>query len=550
MGLLASTVLCGACLGEVGTPYASGPSPAASPSGPPASGDAGVAPPGVCATPDVNAAPLRRLTRREYDRTVADLLGDERGIAQQFVPEAAQFGFDNNAEGGTLSPLIVEQFETAAIQLAERAVVDLPRLMGCDPAADERACVSSFVTSFGRRAFRRPLRADEQQRYLTFYDATRADSTVTEAVRLVLEAMLQSPHFLYRLEFGMPTPGTPDAVPLTPHELASRLSYFFWGSMPDETLLSAADRGELNTPQQIRAQAERLLSARAGAEVVRDFFRQWASSSNLAAVERDNPELTPQIRALLAEETAHFADQVVRSEDGRLSTLLTSPHSYMNAELASYYGVTGPRGATFSRVSLDPARYGGLLTHGGIQALWAHPRQSSPVLRGKFVLDRLLCAPPPAPPNNVNTTLPPVDPEATAREQLQQLTGGQPCASCHQLLNPPGFAFEHFDEIGRWRDDERGLPIDASGTLVGHGAFDDHIDLVRLLSRSERVRDCMVLQWFRYAHGRDRGDSDRCSMEQLGTVFEQSDGNIRTLLLALTETSAFRQRNAFVGGGP
>jgi hypothetical protein len=480
---------------------------------------------------------------------VADLLGDERGLAQQFVPEAAQFGFDNNAEGGTLSPLIIEQFESAAIQLAERAVADLPRLMGCDPVADERACVTSFVTSFGRRAFRRPLRADERQRYLAFYDATRADATVTEAVQLVVEALLQSPHFLYRLEFGMPTPGSPDVVPLTPHELASRLSYFFWGSMPDELLLAAADRGELSTPQQIRAQAERLLSARAGAEVARDFFRQWASAGNLAAVERDNAALTPRIRALLAEESAHFADQVVRSEDGRLSTLLSSPHSYMNAELAAYYGVRGPSGEAFTRVPLDGARYGGLLTQGAIQALWAHPRQSSPVLRGKFVLDRLLCAPPPAPPNNVNTTLPPVDPEATARQQLEQLTGGQPCASCHQLLNPAGFAFEHFDEIGRWRDDDRGLPVDSSGTLVGHGAFGDHIGLVRLLSESAQVRDCMVLQWFRYAHGRDRAESDRCSMAQLSTAFEQSDGNVRTLLLALTETPAFRQRSAIVGGG-
>lgn len=508
----------------------------------------------VCRTqvPANAPAPMRRLTRREYDATVYDLLGEDRALARQFVAEASQFGFDNNAEGATTSALVVEQFENAATIIAQKAVADLDGLLVCEDSEAEPACIERFVVTFGGRAFRRPLTAEEQQRYLSFYQLMRADSTRGEAVELLLRAFLQSPHFLFRLELAGADPSGNDAVPLGPFEMASRLSYLLLGSMPDAALFEAASRDELGTPEQLRAQAVRLLASERGGAAIRDFMTQWSGLSTLAAADRENSALTPAVRAALGEELAMFSERVVRDDDGRWQTLMTAPYSYRNAELAAFYGHAAPSGPGFQRVELDASRYGGVLTQAGPMALLAHSLQPSPVLRGKFILDRLLCAPPPPPPNNVDTRLPPIDPNATARQQLEQKTGVSPCSNCHSLLNPAGFAFEHFDETGRWRNNDHGLPIDASGSLANRpGAeFTDHQGLIAWLAESGAVRGCQVLQWFRYAHGRDRGDADSCSLAILEDSFTTTDGNLRDLLVALTQTPSFRYRSRVVGGGP
>jgi hypothetical protein len=512
----------------------------------PSTADPALTPATIDACASTGPSPMRRLTRWEYNNTIADLLGDTSAPATKFVPEAQQFGFDNNAAGATLNLLVVGQFETAAEEIADRAVKDLPALLGCDPAVKgEDTCADAFIKTFTRKAFRRPLATDELQRYATFYTQSKTTYGFSTAVGLVLRAIFQSPNFLYRLELGMPAPGTPEAVPLTPFETATRLSYLLWGSMPDEVLLTAAESGKLGTPDEVAAQAKRLLDDPRGARSVKNFYVQWASLGGLSSLDRSGTDYTPKVAELLRTETEMFVDEVIRHGDGKWATLLGAPYSYMNAELAAYYGVKGPSGTEFEQVPLDPVRYAGLMTQGSLMAHLAHPGQPSPVLRGTFVRDQLLCTPMPPPPDDVDTTLPAVDPKATARQQLEQKTGVAPCSGCHALINPPGFAFENFDEIGRFRATDHGLPIDATGTLIGtdvDGQFQDHTSLLEMLGKSEQVRGCVVKQWFRYAYGRGETKIDSCSTDQLKKVFTESGGDVRKLLMGLTQTSAFLYR--------
>ena len=515
----------------------------------------GDVPPGTldCNQAALQDSPVRRLTRWEYNNTVRDLLGDQTHPADSFAPESVQLGFTNGAASPPMSATVVEEYEAAALDLAAQAVADPNALLPCDPIADgEDACAKQFVAAFGRRAFRRPLEAAELAAYGDFYAAQKATFGFAGAIEMVVAAMLQSPMFLYQVEIGMPAPGA-GALRLTGYETATRLSYLLWGTMPDDELLDAAEKGELDTAEKVRARAEAMIDDDRGARAITDFYVQWARLAPVPTLHKNAPEFTPTIGELMLTETSMFVDHVVRQGEGTVEALLTKPVTYMNADLAAFYGIDGgPTGAEFEEVALDPTRYAGVLTHGSLLATLAHEAQPSPVYRGKFVLEQLLCSPPPPPPDNVNTQLPAPDPKKTLRQQMEELTANQPCFGCHSIMNPPGFAFDHFDAVGRWRDDDRGLPIDTTGDLKGPddatGSFADHVELAGILAGSEAVRGCMVQQWFHYAYGRGEGDLDGCSMGQLGEAFEASGGNIRTLLLELTQTPAFLYRVDPKGG--
>ncbi len=489
-------------------------------------------------------APMRRLTRWEYNNTVADLLGDVSNPADQFVPEAVQLGFDNNADGATLSAVLISQQEDAAGRLASAAVAKLSTLLGCDSAAKgEEICATEFIARFGRRALRHTLDAAERARYLAFYKQERASGSYAETIEQIVRAMLISPYFLYRPEFGGTPLDSKGARPLSDHELASRLSYLFWGSMPDDLLLDAADANELSTPRQLQFQAERLLSHARGQNSIKNFYGQWASLSQLASTTRDK-SYTPQLASLQQQETEAFVDEIVREGDGRWATMLTAPLSFQSDTLTAFYGLSGGS-KELTRVALDPKRHSGLLTQGSLMTLLAHPGQTSPVLRGKFLLERILCLAPPPPPDNVDTTVPAPDPNVSARKQLEQKTQTvAPCMGCHNIINPPGFAFDNFDAMGRWRDTEdNNMAIDASGELLGtdvDGPFTDHVSLARRIADSKTSRECVVTEWFRYAYGRDHGDVDTCTVDELRASFEASKGDIRQLLLSLAQTESFR----------
>lgn len=496
-------------------------------------------------------SPIRRMTRFEYDNTVRDLLGDDTHPADSFVPEEEALGFDNQAAALGVTQILAEQYMVASEGIAARAVDKFATLLPCQPVVgDERTCASKFIEVFGPRAFRRPLDSDEQARLLAVYDWGFAEVGFNRGIELVIQAVLQSPHFLYRVEFGMPDPVEGDVVALSPHEMASRLSYMLWSSMPDEELFKAADEGRLGTPEEIETQARRMLEDPRARQAVANFNSQWLGLSHMESMKKDPatyPQYDESLRPLWREETLAFLDDVIFDGGGDVSTIFTATHSIMNAQLAQFYGLeAGPQTETFERVDLDPKRAAGVLTQGSILAVTGKPNQSSPVHRGKFVRERLLCQTLPPPPNNVVVTPPEPSPDLTTRERYSEHFKNPACSGCHIKMDPIGFGFEHYDGIGLWRDEENGRPIDDAGELVDtrniDGSFDGVVDLGKKLAQSEEVRQCVATQWFRYGYGRAEGAEDYCSMKNLQETFAQKGFNIKELLVALTQTDAFRYR--------
>jgi hypothetical protein len=403
--------------------------------------------------------------------------------------------------------------------------------------------MASFVPSFGQRAYRRPLDAAETSRLMTFYTDNKALYGFPEAVSMTMQAILQSPKFLYRVEVSAGEAGSitqPNA-----YEMATRLSYLFTGSMPDAPLFDAAASGALASAEGIAAQAQRLFDDARSRPTMASFFGQWLDFDKIAKVEKDEsvyPTFTPAIRVLLRQEADLLVDDVMFAGGG-LQTLLRGTHTYMNADLAAYYGVAGPLTAAFERVELDPARAAGLFSQAGFGAANAKFAETAPVQRGVYIRQRLLCDPPKPPPPDI-PNLPPPDPNQTTRERLAQHRESEVCNGCHQFLEPIGFAFEHYDAVGLWRDLENGAPVDASGAVAGtadaDGPINGAVELSTKLAESAQVKGCATLQVFRFGNGRAEGQTDGCTLVKLKTAF--GDGDFKQLVLALTQTDAFLYR--------
>lgn len=499
------------------------------------------------------------MTRFEYDNTIRDLLGDDSQPAANFVPEEEALGFDNQAAALGVTQILAEQYMVASEKIAVKAVQKMDSLLPCQPTAgEERNCAKSFIETFGRRAYRRPLESDEVTRLLAVYDWGFTEVGFSRGIELVLQGMLQSPHFLYRVEFGMPDPVEGDVTLLSPHEVASRLSYMLWSSMPDDELFQAADAGKLGTAEEIEAQARRMLDDPKAREAVANFNLQWLGLSHMESMKKDPatyPSYDEGLRPLWRQETLAFLDDVIFDGNGDVGAIFTSKHSFMNAELAAFYGISGgPQTGNFERIELDPTRAAGVLSQGAILAVTGKPNQSSPVHRGKFVRERLLCQTIPPPPNNVVATPPPLSPDLTTRERYSEHSKNPACSGCHIKMDPIGFGFEHYDGIGLWRDEENGLPVDDTGQLVDtrniDGPFEGVADLGKKLAESEEARQCVATQWFRYGYGRAEGADDFCSMQQLQETFAKKNFTIKELLVALTQTDAFRYRRKVVVQSP
>jgi hypothetical protein len=489
-------------------------------------------------------SPMRRLTRNEYNNTVRDLLNDASAPASQFPDEEISFGFNNNAGGQSVSGLLIEGYESAASSLATAATANLPKLLACDPAArGEDTCVHEFLPVFGKKAYRRALDAGEVDRLFAFYTTSKQTYDFPTAVRLTVQAMLEMPSFMYRIEANGAQPVTKPSG----YEIASRLSYLIWSSMPDTALLDAAASGKLDTAEGIRAEAQRMLALPHAQESVASFFGQWLDLDRIGKVEKDItlfPKFTKDMRGLLRKETELFTNDVFFGSAGGMKALLLGNYTFMNKDLAGFYGTTGPTGATFEKVMLDGTRQTGVLTQAGLLAASAKVNQTSPVTRGLFVREKFLCNPPPPPPANVNATPPALDPSLTTRQRFAAHRSAAACAGCHSLMDPLGFGFEHFDGEGLWRDSEGGKPIDATGEISNttdiNGPFDGAVDLANKLSKSADVEGCVVKQWFRFGFGRSEDDVDQCTLEALNKVF--LSGDFKELVLALTQTDVFLYR--------
>ncbi|NUO49333.1 MAG: DUF1592 domain-containing protein, partial [Polyangiaceae bacterium] len=488
---LLSSVAVG-CTGEIGDLDAVPGAPGSEPSAP-----------SCLEGPAPGPSPIRRMTRFEYDRTVLDLLGDETNPASGFGAEEEALGFNNNAAQLITSHALVEQYMLAAEGISGRATDPVEKNLPCDPADGEDACAAEFIESFGKKAFRRPLTVEEREMFAGLYELGRQKS-FRDGIRLVIEGALQSPQFLYRVEYGVEGAEPNEVVRLTSWEMASRLSFFLWGSMPDEALFAKAEAGELETSAQIEAEARRMLEDPRAHVLVAEFHKQWLDYERVANVTKDAelfPDWSPAIGQLMAEETRTFIDGVIFGDQGTLTTLLSAPYSYMNGELAAFYGVDLPSGdGGFTRVDLDPTQRAGLLTTGTLLTINAHTNQTSPTLRGRLIREQLLCDSVPPPPADVNIEAPEVDPGSTGKDRFLQHTEDPGCAGCHNLMDPIGFGFEGYDTVARFRTTEGGKPIDATGSLMASdvdGPFDGVVELAAKLAQSGEVGACYSKQWFR-----------------------------------------------------
>lgn len=493
-------------------------------------------------------APLRRLTRTEYNNTLRDLIGAYNSPADAFPPDEEALGFDNIAEALNVTPLLAGQYMKAAERLSRSTALSI--ILPCTPESpeDEEVCAQEFIARFGARAYRRPLREAQAQKLFSVYREGAADG-FEAGIRLTFQAMLQSPYFLYRVEFGEEPAGPAQKMTrVVGYEMASRLSYLLWNSMPDEELFAAAEEGRLETPEEIAEQARRMLGDPRAREMLANFYRQWLKLEDLDSLQKDSaayPEFSSEIAEALRRESEAFIDHVVWDENGDFMSIFTSPASFRNGTLSAFYGEEGPMGEVLERVELDATERAGVLSHGSILAVHAKSNQSSPIHRGQFVREQIFCQILPPQPDDLPVVAPDLDPALTTWERFAAHREDPVCAGCHELMDPIGFGFEHFDGVGRYRQTEGGAPIDASGELIAtdvDGPFRGAVELADRLARSEEVRNCVVSQVFRFGYGRGESELDAHTLTDLRAGFAASGQNLQELFVALTQTEAFLYR--------
>jgi hypothetical protein len=441
---------------------------------------------------------LRRLTRREYDATIHDLFGVASTWGASLPADGVVNGFENNASALRVSGLFADKARVAAEEIAEAA----PVTTSCTTAA-------CFVAEFGLKAFRRPLTDAEVARYSPLYSAGGA--------KLVVTAMLQSPYFLYRTELGAPS--ISGKVELTPYELASELSYFLWGSMPDDALFSKAKDGTLAQPAVLEAEARRMLKSDRSRAMIERFVGGWLDVDRLDSIPKDPvmyADFDQAKRDALKKESIDFFAKA--AQGGTFGDLLG--------------GTAGDRA--------------GLLELRAILATHANPASSSPVHRGKLVRERFLCQKLSPPPPGLNVQLPPFDPTKTTRERFAAHSVNQPCNGCHRLMDPIGFGFEAFDSVGNLRKDDNGHPLDLSGEIVGSnstdGTFTGTHELSSKLAASEEVQSCFALEWWRYAHGAEETAEQQCGVDKVSEAFRGKGLRIDELILSIVLEQGFHTR--------
>jgi hypothetical protein len=519
---------------------AGAPIDAAAPDG----GDAGVAIPdaGSVCTPAVEArvpaAPLQRLSSFEYTNTVRDVLG--LTLAPASLPGDPSEG-DTAALGTLIDAFhgIAHDFGVAATKDAASVSAIAP----CDVSVlGETTCAQRFIDAFVSRVFRRPLEPEDATDFADVFAKGREQGgDYASGVRAVIEVALQSPEFLYRVEVGeLVDPSRPGLGRPRPYEMASRLSYLLLGSAPDDGLLKAAAQDQLRTKDAIEQQARRLVADRRSHDVTRNFYARLLGTSDLT----NRHGLSGDLPRLAAEETARVVDQVVWTEGGDLKTLLTAPFSFVDGTLAQLYGIPNIVGPEIRRVALPSGQRMGVLTQAGVVAS-SSAGITNPSERGALILRQLLCGDLPPTPDAGTHVKPAIAAGETVRGWLERVTAPDGCRSCHQRIDPIGFAFEHYAATGAWRDTDATLSIDARGTLTGidaAGGFDGALELIARLSASRDVHTCHVQKWMEAAYGRQIVDGDGCSRLLLEQAFLASGGNIRELMIALTQTEAFLYR--------
>ena len=511
--------------------------------------------PGECPSNTLQRA--RRVSLGEYERAVTELIGVSAGITSAVAPEPSIHGFDNQSAALSVSSGNFEEFAVAA-QLAAEAT-DVGALAPCGPDLAPSACASSFVSSIAGRAFGRVPTPSEQAALMALYEQGAAFEGYERGIRTVIEAILISPYFIYRTEVGKPK--TRASVQLDAQEVANAVAFALTGKRPDAELAQrAAADPQFRTPSVLREEATRLVATEDSRRHLARFLRGWLGVSDLAAVNKIPamfPRFTPRLKQELDFELDRFLEHVLGEEKGTLEALLGSPVSFANASLLENIYARDyappltppppPESGSFAMFHFNPKLRKGVLSLGGWLAAHAPVHRSSPVDRGLAVWTRLFCqtlSPPPA--SALATTPPPGDSNGTTRQKFQQHTSDKTCQICHRRIDPIGFGMEMMDALGSFRDTEAGLPVDSSGELTGtdvDGAFHGPAELADRLLASRQVRDCFVVQMFRYVEGRDEVMADKCEISVMQDFFATPGRTMGELLTEMIAQPRFSERS-------
>jgi hypothetical protein len=507
---------------------------------------------------DPGRVTLRRLNRAEYNNTIRDLVGVDFRPGDDFPSDDVGYGFDNIGDVLSLPPLLMEKYLAAAEKVVDRAFAG--------PAARKRIMTVPFeneeaarriLRGFAERAYRRPVNEEELRRLLRFVELAQKNGDGFETgIKLALQAVLVSPHFLFLVELDR-RPNDPRSVrDLNDFELASRLSYFLWSSMPDDELFRLARERALRKGGVLEAQVRRMLKDSRARALTDNFAGQWLQTRNLKGFAPDPglfPAFDEKLRAAMRKETELFFECVVR-EDRSVLDFIDSDFTFLNERLAKHYGIPGVQGDELRKVTLTGAARaarGGVLTQATVLAVTSNPTRTSPVKRGKWILENVLGTPPPPPPPGVEELQEGKDVElkGSLRQRMEQHRADPSCASCHQRMDPLGFGFENFDAVGAWRDKEGKHAIDPSGVLPNGQSFKGPAELKAILKgRSDAFARCLAEKMLTYALGRGVERSDRCAVDEIARNLAREQYKFSALVLQIVKSDPFQKRRGQQGG--
>jgi hypothetical protein len=454
--------------------------------------------------------------------------------------------FENDFYDDSASPPRDRNLYVESIELTGPYPPTLKQLIPREHTPEDKLLLArEIVSDVMRRAYRRPVTEEEIKRVLALVEmADRDGENFNNCIGLALQAILVSPNFLFRVELD---PENPDEIrTLNDFELATRLSYFLWSSMPDDELMTLARLEQLRSGDNLQQQVRRMLADEKSRSLVENFAGQWLQLRNLKLAAPDKgkyPAFDEALRQAMQKETELFFTSVMR-EDRSVLEFLNADYTFLNERLAAHYGVADVKGEEFRRVSLDPAQRGGVLTQASVLTVTSNPTRTSPVKRGKWVLENLFGTPPPPPPPDV----PELKDDGAAltgslRQRTEQHRANPACAVCHVRMDPLGFGLENFDGIGGWRTKDGDFDIDASGELSGGAKFNGPRELKTiLLARQDDFVHCLAEKMLTYALGRGVEYSDRCTVEDIATAVKQNDHKFASMILAIVESDAFQKR--------
>jgi hypothetical protein len=502
---------------------------------------------------DPGRVTMRRLNKNEYNNTIRDLLGVKFKPADDFPSDDVGYGFDNIGDVLSMSPLLLEKYLAAAEKIVDEVfkTPDLKkkimvRVPGPEATAKEQLeAGQAILDNFVKRAYRRPILQDELSRLLRFLDVAKKNGDSFEkGIQLAMQATLCSPHFLFRLEKDFRIKGDKFAEPVGHYELATRLSYFLWSSMPDGELFNLAGQSKMREPAVLEAQVQRMLKDAKARALTENFAGQWLQLRSVAQISPD-PKLFPnfddKLRQAMIQETELFFDHIVK-EDRSILDFLDGDYTFVNERLAKHYGIEGIKGEAFQKVKLTGNQRAGVLTHASILSVTSNPTRTSPVKRGKWVLDNILNSPPPPPPPDAGELSEDEKDISAAplRKRMELHRSKAICASCHQRMDPIGFGFENFDAVGAWRVKDGKFDIDASGELPTGQKFNGPQQLVAVLKTKEAdFRRCLVEKLLTYALGRGLEYYDRCAVDDICESLVRNDNRFAALATAIVRSDPF-----------